>query len=217
MRMAIYYFFLPFFYLPSWSHSINNSYTITEREHSITHLELQLKPDYSTRLRRPWQNPVIFTISPILFHFSSKLFCLYSLIICLFVIMFCCYWLNLYMLSYCIRVCSDVVKNRDFRGAVLRIIVKLYKQHADPDYSRIVECLIFLDDSAAVVDVFSPSILSYLSYVIILYIWMRTGVLMFFLDFGFIGQSGGRFHIVGLPNCIWLVQQQHTTVPSQCS
>lgn len=67
------------------------------------------------------------------------------------------YWIleQVDMLSYCIRVCSDVVKNRDFRGAVLRIIVKLYKQHSDPDYSRIVECLIFLDDSAAVVDVHS--------------------------------------------------------------
>jgi len=57
------------------------------------------------------------------------------------------------MLRYCIQLCSDVVKNRDFRGAVLRIIVKLYKQQADPDYSRIVECLIFLDDSTAVVEI----------------------------------------------------------------
>jgi hypothetical protein len=53
-------------------------------------------------------------------------------------------------------VCMDVVKNRDFRQAVLRIIVKLYKQDTHPDYIRIVQCLIFLDDSEAVVHVLSP-------------------------------------------------------------
>lgn len=55
-----------------------------------------------------------------------------------------------HMLSYCMRVCMDVVKNRDFRQEVLGIIVKLYKQLPQPDYIRIVQCLIFLDDSAEV-------------------------------------------------------------------
>lgn len=49
----------------------------------------------------------------------------------------------------------DVVKNRDFRQAVLRIIVKLFRQDRNPDYIRIVQCLIFLDDSDAVVQVSS--------------------------------------------------------------
>lgn len=59
------------------------------------------------------------------------------------------------MLTYCMGVCMDVVKNRDFRQAVLRIIVKLFRQDRNPDYIRIVQCLIFLDDSDAVVQVSS--------------------------------------------------------------
>jgi 26S proteasome regulatory subunit N2 len=59
----------------------------------------------------------------------------------------------------------DIVLNRDFRQTVrnfwnpsnldqvLKLLVKLYLQSATPDYLRICECLVFLDDSKAVADI----------------------------------------------------------------
>eukprot|EP00850_Spirogloea_muscicola_P013494 SM000091S24652 [mRNA] locus=s91:438274:444527:- [translate_table: standard] len=57
------------------------------------------------------------------------------------------------MLSYCLRVSQDLVKRREFRHKVLRMLVKLYQQSHTPDYVNICQCLMFLDDSAAVASI----------------------------------------------------------------
>ncbi len=56
------------------------------------------------------------------------------------------------MLNYCFKICMDVI-SRDFRQVVLRILVKLYREQASPDWIRICEILIFLDDHKAVSDI----------------------------------------------------------------
>lgn len=56
------------------------------------------------------------------------------------------------MLNYCFKICMDVI-SRDFRQVVLRILVKLYRELATPDWIRICEILIFLDDHKAVSDI----------------------------------------------------------------
>jgi 26S proteasome regulatory subunit N2 len=56
------------------------------------------------------------------------------------------------MLNYCFKICMDVV-TRDFRQVVLRVLVKLYRELAVPDWIRICEILTFLDDHAGVTDV----------------------------------------------------------------
>eukprot|EP01111_Echinosteliopsis_oligospora_P011527 TRINITY_DN3826_c0_g1_i1.p1 TRINITY_DN3826_c0_g1~~TRINITY_DN3826_c0_g1_i1.p1 ORF type:complete len:699 (+),score=247.01 TRINITY_DN3826_c0_g1_i1:31-2127(+) len=57
------------------------------------------------------------------------------------------------MLEYAIEICKDVVKNRDFRHSVLRVIVKLYQTMKEPDYTKVVSCLIFLSDSSSVASI----------------------------------------------------------------
>lgn len=77
------------------------------------------------------------------------------------------------MLVYCQNLCSDVVTNRDFRHTVfqfihfislisqiLRSLVKLYKELRIPDYHRICECLVFLDDSKSVSEILNTLIQS---------------------------------------------------------
>lgn len=56
------------------------------------------------------------------------------------------------MLSYCFKICMDVI-SRDFRQVVLRILVKLYRELAIPDWIRICEILTFLDDHKAVSEI----------------------------------------------------------------
>jgi hypothetical protein len=56
------------------------------------------------------------------------------------------------MLNYCFKICMDVI-SRDFRQVVLRILVKLYRELATPDWIRICEILIFLDDHKGVSDI----------------------------------------------------------------
>eukprot|EP01114_Cavostelium_apophysatum_P007838 TRINITY_DN2003_c0_g1_i1.p1 TRINITY_DN2003_c0_g1~~TRINITY_DN2003_c0_g1_i1.p1 ORF type:complete len:963 (-),score=285.53 TRINITY_DN2003_c0_g1_i1:59-2947(-) len=57
------------------------------------------------------------------------------------------------MLAYAQKLCTDIIINRDFRQTVLRLLVKLYQTLKVPDYIRVSECLIFLDDSKAVADI----------------------------------------------------------------
>jgi len=56
------------------------------------------------------------------------------------------------MLNYCFKICMDVI-TRDFRQVVLRILVKLYRELAIPDWIRICEILTFLDDHKAVSEI----------------------------------------------------------------
>jgi len=57
------------------------------------------------------------------------------------------------MLAYAQKVCMDIVLNRDFRHTVLKLLVKIYNTLRTPDYIRISECLVFLDDSKSVADI----------------------------------------------------------------
>lgn len=53
-------------------------------------------------------------------------------------------------LSYALRVCQQLVINREFRQQVLRLVVRLYAGVPDPDYVDICQCLMFLDDAPEV-------------------------------------------------------------------
>lgn len=57
------------------------------------------------------------------------------------------------MLAYAYKVCLTLITSREFRQVVLGILVELHLQQADPDYISVVQCLVFLDDSARVADV----------------------------------------------------------------
>lgn len=57
------------------------------------------------------------------------------------------------MLSYAFRVCMSLIENRQFRDEVLRILVRLYRNLEKPDYINMIQCLIFLDDTASVADI----------------------------------------------------------------
>jgi 26S proteasome regulatory subunit N2 len=57
------------------------------------------------------------------------------------------------MLAYAQKLCTDVVLQRDFRHTVLRLLVKLYNELNVPDYHRICECLVFLNDSQSVAEI----------------------------------------------------------------
>lgn len=57
------------------------------------------------------------------------------------------------MLTYCLKVCLELLQHRQFRGVVLRCLVELYRGLATPDYVSMCQCLIFLDDPLAVADI----------------------------------------------------------------
>lgn len=57
------------------------------------------------------------------------------------------------MLAYAQKLCMDVVLNRDFRHKVLRLLVDLHNQMSSPDYIRICECLVFLNDASSVANI----------------------------------------------------------------
>jgi len=59
------------------------------------------------------------------------------------------------MLNYCFKACMGVVISRDFRQTVLKILVNLYRALPNPDWIRICEILIFLDDAKAVGQILS--------------------------------------------------------------
>ena len=57
------------------------------------------------------------------------------------------------MLSYCLKVCLELLQHRQFRNVVLRCLVDMYRELATPDYVSMCQCLIFLDDPLAVADI----------------------------------------------------------------
>lgn len=57
------------------------------------------------------------------------------------------------MMSYCLRVCLELLQHRQFRNVVLRCLVELYRGLVTPDYVSMCQCLIFLDDPLAVADI----------------------------------------------------------------
>ena len=50
------------------------------------------------------------------------------------------------LLSYVLDVCMTVVQNRGYRNEVLRLLVKLFENLADPDYITMSQCLVHLND-----------------------------------------------------------------------
>jgi 26S proteasome regulatory subunit N2 len=54
------------------------------------------------------------------------------------------------MLDYAYKIIMSLVENRHYRNELLKILVKLYKSFAIPDYVNICQCLIFLDDAQSV-------------------------------------------------------------------
>ncbi|XP_068655723.1 26S proteasome non-ATPase regulatory subunit 1 homolog A-like [Aristolochia californica] len=49
-------------------------------------------------------------------------------------------------LAYCINLSHSFVNRREYRHEVLRLLVKIYKKLASPDYISICQCLMFLDE-----------------------------------------------------------------------
>ncbi len=54
------------------------------------------------------------------------------------------------MLSYAFRVAMQLINNRHYREDLLRCLVDLYRDLDKPDFVQMCQCLIFLDDPAAV-------------------------------------------------------------------
>jgi len=50
------------------------------------------------------------------------------------------------MLEYCFNLARNVIQNREFRHEVLRILIELYSQLAEPDYINMCQSLLFLND-----------------------------------------------------------------------
>ncbi|XP_046642408.1 26S proteasome non-ATPase regulatory subunit 1-like [Daphnia pulicaria] len=57
------------------------------------------------------------------------------------------------MLTYCLKVCLELLQHRQFRNVVLRCLVDMYRELTTPDYVSMCQCLIFLDDPLAVADI----------------------------------------------------------------
>jgi len=57
------------------------------------------------------------------------------------------------MLRYCQVLCMEIVLNRDFRQKVLRLLTRLYNELKVPDYLRICEILVFLNDHRSVIQI----------------------------------------------------------------
>jgi len=64
------------------------------------------------------------------------------------------------MLSYSLSICMSLIESRLFRNEVLRVLVKLYLNLATPDYIRVSQCLIFLDDPDSVAEILEKLIKS---------------------------------------------------------
>lgn len=56
-------------------------------------------------------------------------------------------------LGYCVELCQTAVPSRAFRSEVLRVIVQLYHDLPNPDYTAICQCLLFLDDAAGIASI----------------------------------------------------------------
>ena len=57
------------------------------------------------------------------------------------------------MLNYSQTACLRLVQNRAFRQQVLRLIARLYRELKVPDYLRMCETLVFLNDSTQVANI----------------------------------------------------------------
>jgi len=49
-------------------------------------------------------------------------------------------------ISYAYKITLSLIQNRKFRNAVLRVLVQIYSNLANPDYVNVVQCLIYLDE-----------------------------------------------------------------------
>lgn len=63
-------------------------------------------------------------------------------------------------LAYALRVCQALVINRDFRQQVLQLLIRLYEDCSEPDYTVICQCLMFLDDAPGVAKILNKLISS---------------------------------------------------------
>lgn len=63
-------------------------------------------------------------------------------------------------LAYALRVCQQLVINRDFRQQVLQLLIRLYEDCSEPDYTVICQCLMFLDDAPGVAKILNKLISS---------------------------------------------------------
>ena len=57
------------------------------------------------------------------------------------------------LLTYALNVCKNLIVSRKFREKALRLMVDLYKQLPQPDWVVISQCLMFLDEPAAVAEI----------------------------------------------------------------
>ncbi|QDZ20143.1 regulatory subunit of 26S proteasome [Chloropicon primus] len=57
------------------------------------------------------------------------------------------------LLTYALRVCQNLIVSRKFREKALRLMVDLFKQLDQPDWIVISQCLMFLDEAAAVAEI----------------------------------------------------------------
>lgn len=49
-------------------------------------------------------------------------------------------------ISYAYKITLTLIQNRKFKNAILRLLVKIYTNLANPDYVNVVQCLIYLDE-----------------------------------------------------------------------
>ncbi|GFR48946.1 hypothetical protein Agub_g10960, partial [Astrephomene gubernaculifera] len=59
------------------------------------------------------------------------------------------------VLKYALRVCQQLIVNREFRQQVLRLVIRLYETVDSPDWVDICQCLMFLDDAPEVARILS--------------------------------------------------------------
>lgn len=50
-------------------------------------------------------------------------------------------------ISYAYRITLQLIQNRKFRNAILKLLVRIYSNLANPDYVNVIQCLIFLDEA----------------------------------------------------------------------
>eukprot|EP00475_Leptophrys_vorax_P043311 TRINITY_DN8299_c0_g1_i2.p1 TRINITY_DN8299_c0_g1~~TRINITY_DN8299_c0_g1_i2.p1 ORF type:complete len:954 (+),score=291.71 TRINITY_DN8299_c0_g1_i2:134-2995(+) len=62
------------------------------------------------------------------------------------------------MLQHCLELSQRVIQSRNFRQQVLTVLVKIYHDQENPDYSAICQCLLFLDDAFGIAGVLAKLI-----------------------------------------------------------
>ena len=56
-------------------------------------------------------------------------------------------------ISYAYKITLSLIQNRKFRNAILKLLVKIYSNLANPDYVNVVQCLIYLNEPEQVANV----------------------------------------------------------------